>query len=884
VLDSDAEALRDLLAEAIGTAEQEQARLHMDAEVDNRVLDALGKGGLLPPGDEITAALAVLTDKNITAWSGWQYLASVLADERDQVLARYPYLVDGIVLNSGDDLVRAREELTAARLLPRTVIAVGTTAAIAERGAGEPAGIGFIVPPSPAMYDAEQAEQEQHEIQRRQETRRAQVTRLSTVIAADRELSSRLAVWRQDYPSGRLGALSGDYDRAVADLRVAQELEREQRGLHKGLAAAEKELRQQLAALNAHAKEIKERAAKLAALAAEYAKIPGWQDTIRSARGDVTRAEEDARRAHSRAKEFRRQQSEAHREADDRRRIAVDCRQQLGAVTGGGSVDEAVPVPEEPLESLRAAYQAAEAAYQKVEVGADLRAELSRVDKAEAAARAVVEGISGEMREQASALLNTPDGTGAAARAAAAARARRLAEALEGQVTDAAGQEGKLKQQYESFQPQERSLEPYGRPHDIPHGEELISAATVERDEARKNLDEMQARKEALHGQIAATEVTITEFGAVRESLAGIVTIEVVSEVEPFAGTVESARLRRGKVRETLTEAVRLLEDATQQVRRAADALAQHATDERFEKVAAPVRRQMITTDRERLPDFAEEWEAALRPRFRVLSDELEQLERHRVAITTRLQGMVTYALGRLRAAQKASRLPDGLGDWSGLEFLRIGFTQPEEAVLTERLGQVIDDATVASTGTERASGKRDGLSLMLTGVRAALRPRGVRVDMLKPDAVLRDERVRVAEIGDVFSGGQLLTAAIILYCTMASLRASERGQARRGHAGVLFLDNPIGRASAGYLLELQLAVADKLRVQLVYTTGLFDTNALSVFPLIIRLRNDADLRAGMKYLNVDEEIRVRLPDQPSDGSGVLTASRLFARPADRVP
>jgi hypothetical protein len=151
-------------------------------------------------------------------------------------------------------------------------------------------------------------------------------------------------------------------------------------------------------------------------------------------------------------------------------------------------------------------------------------------------------------------------------------------------------------------------------------------------------------------------------------------------------------------------------------------------------------------------------------------------------------------------------------------------------------------------------------------------------VEILKPDSVLRDERVRVAEIGDVFSGGQLLTAAIILYCTMAWLRAGERGQTQRPHAGVLFLDNPIGRASAGYLLELQMNVAKKLGVQLVYTTGLFDLNALSVFPLIIRLRNDADLRAGMKYLRVDDRIRSQLPDSPSDDSGVLTASRLFAR------
>ena len=83
----------------------------------------------------------------------------------------------------------------------------------------------------------------------------------------------------------------------------------------------------------------------------------------------------------------------------------------------------------------------------------------------------------------------------------------------------------------------------------------------------------------------------------------------------------------------------------------------------------APVRRQMLTTGRERLPDFAAEREAALRPRFRVLTDELEQIERHRDAIIERLLGMVKHALGRLRAGQHASRLRADFGDWSGLEF-----------------------------------------------------------------------------------------------------------------------------------------------------------------------------------------------------------------------
>jgi len=74
--------------------------------------------------------------------------------------------------------------------------------------------------------------------------------------------------------------------------------------------------------------------------------------------------------------------------------------------------------------------------------------------------------------------------------------------------------------------------------------------------------------------------------------------------------------------------------------------------------------------------------------------------------------------------------------------------------------------------------------------------------------------------------------------------------------------------------------VARALGVQLVYTTGLFDAGALSAFPLIVRLRNDADLRAGRKYLSIDAEIGRVLDafDEP-DGSGRVAATRVFRRP-----
>jgi hypothetical protein len=353
-------------------------------------------------------------------------------------------------------------------------------------------------------------------------------------------------------------------------------------------------------------------------------------------------------------------------------------------------------------------------------------------------------------------------------------------------------------------------------------------------------------------------------------------------DVPAFPGPIDAARDRRDSVRSSVQEAKEFLESTQVVVRRTSSDLNRYAVQRIFEQVDSPVRHQILAVDPERLAEHSADWERALKPRLRTLVDDLARIERYRNQIVIRLRGMVEIALKTLRNAEKVSALPETLGDWAGQRFLHIRFVDHEPLVLEERLGQVVDEAAVSGGGKGGrggTSGKRDGLTLLLKGVRAAF-SKGVRVDMLKPDAALRTERVRVSSVATVFSGGQLLTAAIILYCTMAALRSNERGQLRRPHAGVLFLDNPIGRASAAYLLDLQIGVAEALGVQLIYTTGLFDVNALSLFPLIVRLRNDRDLRSGMAYLTVEEEIRNVLPTgDDQDGTARVTSARLFRKP-----
>ncbi|MEU5422630.1 hypothetical protein AB0G46_25660, partial [Streptomyces sp. NPDC020667] len=555
-------------------------------------------------------------------------------------------------------------------------------------------------------------------------------------------------------------------------------------------------------------------------------------------------------------------------------------------------VSDAAPPPTASLPALREAYRAASQLYEKVGVGADLRAEQARAESDESAALAELDRLTNKVRTRAAQLLEGTDGADGPSRQAAAARAEQLVQMLETRASTASEQLGRLRGEAERLAPADgdahTELPEELVPADADRAKELLRTATAE---LAARTDALEAARRA-HGDLLrahrAAEDATTGFddtaALLRDLLRDNTPEEDAEEPEPYTGSLEEARQAAGEARRSLRGCAAELSAAEAAVREASDILVRHANSTRYEQVRTPARQQIRELPAAALPEHAAAWAEAFAPRLRVLTDELEQLERNRDSIVDRLRGLVESSLTTLRSAQRLSRLPEGLGEWSGQEFLRIRFEDPDQATLTERLGEVIDEAT-RSAVKRNSDLRRDGMSLLLRGVAAALQPRGVAVEILKPDAVLRAERVSVGQMGDVFSGGQLLTAAIALYCTMAALRSNDRGRDKQRYAGTLFLDNPIGRANATYLLELQRAVADALGVQLLYTTGLFDTTALAEFPLVIRLRNDADLRAGLKYISVEEHLRPGLPQQQGPDEekvhGQITATRMYRRPEE---
>ncbi|MFJ1648801.1 hypothetical protein [Streptomyces sp. NPDC088258] len=897
-LDRYADELRELLDRSVTSAERHLFELRTAAADDARILGALGDGGLLPPGPDVLATVEFLGEHGIPALPGWRYLAqSVDPADHAAVLAARPELVDGVVITDPDSHVRAREALSGAALLPRSTVAVGTAAALlAPVPAPETADDGvFLVPPNPAMHDEHAADEERHALRSRAAARDEEIRALAARLSGDRSLAARLGSWRADCPPGMLTELAAGATAAEEAARSADAALAEARTVR----AEAEEAAADTARVRDERQETAQRARRaadvLSGLAHRLRERSGWQAKLRELTDDAAEYEARAAVCLERARAADEDRRAAQRAGDDARRTARALRAERAEIAGA---PEYIPAPDPgtpraSLPALREAYRAASQLYEKVGVGADLRAEQARAESDESAALAELDRLTNKVRTRAAQLLESTDGADGPSRQAAAARAEALVQMLESRASTASEQLGRFRGEAERLAPEDGEAHtelPEERiPADADEAQTLLRTATTELAVRTEALESARAAHgELLHAHRAAEDAVggFEETAALlRDLLRGTVADDGGDEAapqppEPYPGTLEEARQSTAEARRSLRGCASDLSAAEGAVRETCDVLVRHANSTRYEQVRTPARQQIRELPASALPEHAASWAEAFAPRLRVLTDELAQLERNRDSIVDRLRGLVESALTTLRSAQRLSRLPEGLGEWSGQEFLRIRFEEPDRVTLTERLGEVVDEATRAAL-KKNSDLRRDGMSLLLRGVQAALQPKGIAVEILKPDAVLRAERVPVGQMGDVFSGGQLLTAAIALYCTMAALRSNDRGRDKHRHAGTLFLDNPIGRANATYLLELQRAVSDALGVQLLYTTGLFDTTALAEFPLVIRLRNDADLRAGLKYISVEEHLRPGLPQRDPDGEtvhGEITATRMFKR------
>ena len=855
--------LQATLTRAATDADAAVVAAGVDAAEDVRALDALATTGFLPTTRDAQRVADALTAAGIIARPGWELLRQVLDGGTRAAALRTPALAAlaaGVVV-TGDDLDRARQVLTDPALTTVAHVPVATAGQLEAAVHAEPAAWA-VAAPTTALFDAGAADSDRADRDRRRSGREQEVRAWTAQARTDRELAAELQRLLSDCPAGHLDALAADLlaaEQAVADLDAelaafaAQAVALDE--ADRTDAAAEEELAGRLTALGG-------RLARLATLAAQVAGLTSLRAELDALIGALAELTERADQLGALAAEQEALLADATERAASARATAIRYGEDAAAVTllGGtpaagraatGALADDTTVP---LSTLQSRFATADRDWAQVTANSVLADRLARQITREAEATRALAGVAADVLDHARELLTSPDGQDARRRADALAGARRAlshayAEVGRGdaevKAAEAAVREAAAVRERER-RAAELEREPVDADEARAQARQYASAAT----EASTRATALTNEHEAARAQALEAGAAAGVFGQQVQRLldaAGPIPIDPADDagpplaVDPYPRTTGDAELMVRATLDELNGAKAAAQTAAGKVARAAHAVRDAAAQ--FTGIEDPLKDRFLSDDPEQLAEFAAVRAQSLRDRRQVLLGLLADIGKDQALVVTQVASLVGDVFTTLAGAQRHSKLPGSLGEWSDQQFLTIRFTKPGSAEdLRARIGAVIEQ--IVAEGS-----KPEGLSLLKRCVHEAVAPRGFTVTVLKPNSSLTVEPLDITMLGK-YSGGEKLTVCVALYCTLARLRAVNRGQGHVG--GTLVLDNPLGTASHVELLRLQRDVAAAHGVQLVFTTGVEDFGAVGQFPNVLRLRNSPGTLRHRRYVTVD--------------------------------
>jgi hypothetical protein len=928
----------DRLDEAVAHADRDLVDLAVAAAEDQRAQAALVDTQLLPCRHSVATALSLLADgkDKIPAWSGWQYLAdSVPAGRHADVIAAAPALVDGVIVLDSDDVDRARKKLTAAGLRPTAAIAVGAAHMLlspdAGRGASAAAAAAngqahgpvavdgpqatlpapgpdggstlaampaswFVVPPHQALYNPDAAEVTLAEIDERLEGQAAVAAALSEARDHDRKLADRIRGLLERCSPAAHAQLLADLADAEEELAAA---ETEHHAAAEALEAADRQAaarRREHAHLCGLIGELQRRADRLETLTSELAeverqraRIPGLRADEADAKQLRTWAEGIARQRREEARQLR-EQAATQRAAAKRRNDEIDALHLDDATLATLTAVTPADAAQEPLEVLRERHATLQQAWRAAVTDEGLAERLERASRDLEVAQRAVSAIREPVRNRAHAMLGSPDGADEDRRALAASQAltaNNHAQAAfavaEQALTQAEDQAAALASEADADVLDEQpdtsaAANRYAVQLEAERAaaQQAETAASNDAEAAGRQADSDASRHQLLDTYAAALSSKLEDAAA------------LLSRPRPAPGAVPAAPYTESPAAAKraheqsigrLSEHMRTLGSLHNHAANLAEDLRAWAGGEAFEPLKATrARLQGVKVD-----DLAGA-AAALRDDYRsstnLLTLKLEQLCEHRRRIILALADVTSDALRLLDRVERASRLPkEGMGAWSKQPFVQLQFRRPaSREQLAGQLSTLVDDLLHSPAGRSGTlPDLPDGATLVKRAVRVAIGG-SFKAYLLEPDTFQVADRIPISKVS-VLSGGQQLTVAIVLYCTLVEVRSAgrrRRAAGSRGTGGALLLDNPFGKVSDRSFFDLMHAVASKLGIQLIYTGHAPDEASLETFRRVVRLRNDGVDPAGRRHVEVrDTWLR--------DGDGI-SAAWIVVTPTNPAP
>lgn len=833
----------DLLRQTVAATDSAMVEMRAEMATDERAVRALESGGLLPARPDVDRVVNKLKAVGVVAYPGWRYLAeTVRIEDHGDRIAELPEVMDGVIVHGDAGTAAGQIDIEV-----DDIVVVSAASVFQDHHERR-----VVLGPAPARHDPAAAEVELARRRDRLTDADQKLRHRGAERQKDTTLAAQIEAWLADLPDdgidglrhrvdnladalGKAAAAENAADNHLAALRERQDEVAGQLGTQKIALAQRKAELDRVRRLDEENRDTIEPAT------ARQSAIPGL---IASEREQEEAADTRYQAADRRLDDLRKERLEL----EGRRRTWATQRAPLPRIAT--ATDLTVGAAESVV-------RAAEGQLRERFPEASLRDAVNRAEAAVSVAATAWERHATAARERAKELAVTPAGTDPELALGATAR-------VEGELADARETIGSAKAEDAAARAELKAATPRDRPRhteveEVPdRAEALRSAAGAHEEAGRIQLKVGQLERD-LEGANAEATSADARAGTLRDQAlrlrdvdpapvaVGIVPKDM-AEVRARVGTIVG---RLDDVEASYGEAMSIRTHCIETLRRWAsqDRFALAAEDEQGQAVRRL--RELFRGDQllDRVAGRAAELTADLGMRDRAIGQQLEQVEAHKKNVVQRLADLVDDSLGVLGRASTLSELPAGIGPWEHRRFLVVEARQrPSREQVVLRVGELVD--RMVSAGKIEI----EPVELLWRATEASV-VEGFRATVLKPAPDQPTDRIPVEDMRK-WSGGENLTASLVLFCVMARLRAEQRTGSKAGNAGgVVPLDNPLGKANYLPFLELQRRVADASGVQLVFWTGIGDLGAVTAFPRIAAMhKRPSTSRPGRAYVRADPE------------------------------
>lgn len=861
---SEISRVRDLAKSGAHSADRSAAEHQSAADAAQEELRHLDETGTAPTGPDTMAVVTALGERRIGAVTGLQWIENNVADpdDRSAFIAGHPDIAGGVIVTDPAKLSAAKKHLDEIKLRTRTPVAVVANPShvkTADVGAGTD---WFVVIPHRATWDRQWAQDARVEYAKTVE--RESVAALRARDDAGRHRGAELVCteFLTRWADVQRDELEAAVTESTVAIAVADERRRE--------LIAERDRQQEVGAqARARAEQARKnfsRADKFAREAGELATKVAAGDEAEQRKAlveaDQRRAADDEIAADSAGSQARDIASGAGEEAAQARSNIQSARRQLKDL----GVEVPGPDPGGSLDVVRSEYDALRQELSAAERGMVEADQLDRAKVAVSEAQDRAKRFDAPVLVRAGELSVLPAASSSDSLTSAQRWAQETATSTRRAQNDAEYRASLAETELHKAQP------PSDRQNhiDLTNFPEWIAANAEDIPQLLERLEERNIELRELSN--SAEQERIDAVDMYKELKGDVESFEEIGELwigEPATGQPAALGHKRD-VRRTMRELVERRQQSGEREHAASDALKTAVGEAKAESIhlrwkdleSHLVLRMRMLTDDEIIAE-ASTLAGDARAYFASTSGDLEHSETHRTILRDSLVAICKGQRRLLREVSSESCLPPGLGELSGQPAIKIRFDDISEEEARGRLGERVDNwAIEIADNPKRASSSDVRTRWLAEAVRETVRDRSRvgawSIEILKPRIDGQVMYCPPDRIDQEFSGGQILTLAVLVYCALSRVRSAHRTGGSRP-PGTLLLDNPFGAASAETLISMQHRLAAHSGIQLVCATGLNEANVERAFSgagsVIVKLRNDGDQRRNQSFLRIREQI-----------------------------